>query len=51
MAHADVAPSHVDRGADELEHVLTPDLLEKLEAMLAEQGPGDLPPSPHVLPG
>lgn len=51
ITHADVAPSHVDRGADELEHVLAPDVMEKLEAMLAADGAEELPPSPHVLTG
>lgn len=50
ITHADVAPSHVDRDADEVEHVLAPALMERLEALLSEQYP-DLaaPPSPHQL--
>jgi len=50
ITHADIAPSHVDRDADEVEHVLDPVLLERLEALLSRQYP-DLatPPSPHRL--
>jgi len=50
--HADIAPDHVHRDADELEHVLTPDVVRSLEAELRQ---GDLireaaahfPESPH----
>ena len=50
ITYADIAPSHVDRDADEVEHVLAPALMERLEALLSEQYP-DLaaPPSPHQL--
>lgn len=50
ITHADIAPSHVDRDADEVEHVLAPALMERLEALLSEQYP-DLaaPSSPHQL--
>lgn len=50
ITHADIAPSHVDRDADEVEHVLAPALMERLEALLSERYP-DLaaPPSPHQL--
>ena len=44
--HADVAASHVDRDADELEHVLPPDLVRELELALAEAR--EIPPSPHA---
>jgi manganese/zinc/iron transport system permease protein len=48
ITHADIAPSHVDRGADEIEHVLGRAMVEKLEALLAGAGKG-LPVSPHPL--
>jgi len=48
ITHADVAPSHVDRGADEIEHVLGPAMVRELETLLAADGLA-VPPSPHVL--
>lgn len=52
ITHADIAPSHVDRDADELEHVLGEAMVGKLEAMLADQYPHlAIPPSPHRLEG
>lgn len=52
ITHAEIAPSHVDRDADQVEHVLSPEMIEQLEALLREQHP-DLarPQSPHPLPG
>jgi len=48
--HADVAPGHVDRDADAVEHVLGPDMVQQLEAELARRGrPLTVPPSPHLL--
>ncbi len=50
ITHADVAPSHVDRDADELEHVLGAAMVEELEQRLAEALPPAQPlPSPHVI--
>lgn len=46
IRHADVAPSHVDRDADLLEHVLPPDMVRELELALAESR--QIPPSPHA---
>ncbi|WP_237607255.1 metal ABC transporter permease [Roseimaritima sediminicola] len=46
--YADVAPSHVDRDADAIEHVLEPEIIEELEAILSRSGPA-LPASPHRL--
>ena len=46
--YADVAPSHVDRDADTIEHVLGRDLVEKLEQLLVL---GDAPQSPHSIGG
>jgi manganese/zinc/iron transport system permease protein len=48
--YADIAPSHVDRDADTIEHVLGRDIVTKLEALIAEQSPGVVvPPSPHLV--
>ncbi len=50
ITHADIAPSHVDRDADQLEHVIGKTMVEKLEQMLAVQHPHlAMPPSPHQL--
>lgn len=50
---ADIAPSHVDRAADDIEHVLGDDLIGALEADLRRRGAlageGDVPASPHRL--
>jgi manganese/zinc/iron transport system permease protein len=47
ITHADLAPSHVDRNADEIEHVLGKELVAQLEHALAHSG--KLPESPHAL--
>jgi len=50
ITHADIAPSHVDRDADELEHVLGRDMVAKLERLLDREHPElAVPPSPHTL--
>lgn len=49
IRHADVAPALVDRDADEIEHVLSNEIIHDLEAALAEETP--IPPSPHALEG
>lgn len=46
IRHADVAPSHVDRDADLVEHVLPPETIRELERALAETT--QIPPSPHA---
>ncbi len=48
ITHAEVAPSRVDRDADAIEHVLEPELVDELEALL-EQEPMriSVPASPH----
>ncbi|HEY4307923.1 MAG TPA: iron chelate uptake ABC transporter family permease subunit [Pirellulales bacterium] len=56
ISGADIAPDHVDRDADSIEHFLTPQMVESLEAQLAAAGklqttPGTVPVSPHDLPG
>ncbi len=47
IAHADIAPSHVDRSADMIEHVLGPVMVASLEKLLA--GKADVPASPHEI--
>jgi len=46
ISYADIAPSHVDRDADAVEHMLSPQMVRELEEKL---GPAVLPPSPHPL--
>lgn len=51
ISHADIAPSHVDRDADMVEHVLDAAMVRELEALLATENPKLLtPPSPHIVP-
>ena len=38
VTHAELAPSHVDRSADFVEHVLSPEMIAELEAELAAVG-------------
>ncbi|TVQ25853.1 MAG: iron ABC transporter [Spirochaetaceae bacterium] len=47
LEHADVAPAHVDQGADFIEHVLGDTLVAELEDVLADRDA--LPASPHSL--
>jgi manganese/zinc/iron transport system permease protein len=47
ITYADIAPSHVDRDADQIEHVLDADVIRELERRM----PGAMPPSPHPLGG
>jgi manganese/zinc/iron transport system permease protein len=50
IEHADIAPNHVDRDADAVEHVLSADLVRKLEQRLSEEEAATpLPISPHPL--
>jgi len=46
ITHADIAASHVDRDADSVEHVLSPDMVRELEQKLNMRA---VPPSPHPL--
>lgn len=48
ITYADIAPSHVDRDADMVEHILEPALIAELEALLQLEEPL---PSPHPLRG
>lgn len=51
ITHAHIAPDHVDRDADQIEHVLPPETLATLEAKLAAEGrlPAGVPRSPHRI--
>jgi manganese/zinc/iron transport system permease protein len=50
---ASIAPDHVDRDADSIEHVLSPEIIEELEARFAASGlpgaEGTVPTSPHEI--
>lgn len=46
---ADVAPNHVDRDADNIEHVLGKDMTAELERLFEEESKGGLPSSPHPI--
>ena len=55
ISGADIAPDHVDRDADSIEHFLTPEIIAALEEQLGAQGylppvRGIVPDSPHELP-
>lgn len=47
VSSAGIASDHVDRDADDVEHMLPPQLIDELEQKLAEAG--KLPQSPHVI--
>ena len=50
ITHADVAPDRVDRDADALEHVLEPEVVTRLEALLQQRRQNiGIPQSPHEL--
>lgn len=50
IRYADIAPMHVDRDADMVEHVLGPELVRELEETLHRgRGTSAVPPSPHAL--
>lgn len=50
VTHADIAPSHVDRDADMIEHVLEADLVSRLESALRKRGAWVPDPvSPHPM--
>jgi manganese/zinc/iron transport system permease protein len=48
IRYADIAPSHVDRDADAIEHVLEPEVIAELESLLEGQR-AEVPASPHEL--
>ena len=47
IRHADIAPSHVDRDADMVEHILGAEIVRQLEAELDPQS--EVPASPHHI--
>lgn len=50
VTHADIAPSHVDRDADAIEHVLGPDMVRRLESIVAQADARPVVPlSPHAI--
>jgi len=50
ITHADIAPSHVDRDADSVEHILSPEMVRELESILEESVDTQvIPPSPHIV--
>lgn len=50
ISQAEIAPSHVDRDADSIEHVLGPEVVEQLEQLMARRYPEQtMPPSPHPV--
>jgi len=49
ITHADVAPSQVDWGADQIEHILDPEIIMELEAQSQDMNPTAMPLSPHAL--
>jgi manganese/zinc/iron transport system permease protein len=49
ITHADIAPSHVDRDADAIEHVLAPEMIAELEALLGETKTRAPMESPHPV--
>jgi manganese/zinc/iron transport system permease protein len=46
--HADIAPGHVDRDADRIEHILEPAMIAELESLMKEDLP-PVPQSPHEI--
>ncbi|MFV1994622.1 MAG: iron chelate uptake ABC transporter family permease subunit [Verrucomicrobiales bacterium] len=50
IRHADIAPNHVDRDADMVEHVLGGELVRQLEReLLASKAAAEIPASPHPI--
>lgn len=50
IMYADIAPSHVDRDADMVEHVLGADVVQLLEVAISKKAAVTaIPPSPHEL--
>ncbi|MDV7399230.1 iron dependent repressor, metal binding and dimerization domain protein, partial [Arthrospira platensis SPKY1] len=48
IEHADIAASHVDRDADSVEHILSPEMVRELEQQLQSRA---TPSSPHPTGG
>jgi len=50
ITYADIAPSHVDRDADRIEHVLSPEMIAELESLLERDDRHlAVPASPHEI--
>jgi manganese/zinc/iron transport system permease protein len=50
ITHADIAPQHVDRDADRIEHVLSPEMIVELETLVERDGRAPVvPSSPHEI--
>lgn len=49
VRRVDIAPDHVDRDADDVEHALPAELIKELEDELAAEGRLPVPPSPHPI--
>jgi manganese/zinc/iron transport system permease protein len=49
IEHADVAPGHVDWGADAIEHVLDAELVAELEKLIPDGALPQIPASPHRI--
>ncbi len=50
IRYADIAPSHVDRDADLVEHVLDAEVVDQLESELQDRPSSlEVPPSPHFI--
>ncbi|MEL6105165.1 MAG: iron chelate uptake ABC transporter family permease subunit [Planctomycetota bacterium] len=50
IAYAEVATANVDRDADDIEHVLAPEIIDQLEELLDQQGMMiPVPASPHQM--
>jgi manganese/zinc/iron transport system permease protein len=50
IQYADIAPTHVDRDADLIEHVLDRQIVEELERLVQRRRrPAEMPASPHLL--
>ena len=50
IRYADIAPSHVDRDADLVEHVLDAEVVSQLESELQDRPSSlEVPPSPHFI--
>jgi manganese/zinc/iron transport system permease protein len=48
--YADIAPSHVDRDADQIEHVIGQPMVARLESLIADRYVAPtIPPSPHLI--
>lgn len=49
IQYAEIAPSHVDRDADQIEHVLGPEIIRELERRMVQRGEARMPASPHQI--